>query len=289
MAFLSGLRQVGKTTLLNAPLPPYFFLFNPAEIPFLPRLSTNHCTLQETQNNIVVMPKKQSKRFRAALAVGKLDALYTAAQAVELLAKFPAPKFDETIEVSANLGVDPKQSDQMVRGTVSLPNGSGKKIRVLVFTDNAQAALDAGADAAGLGDIIDKINAGWLDFDVAVSTTPAMKEVRKVARVLGPRGLMPNPKSGTVSDDIPKTIREVKAGRIEFKMDKTGNVAIVVGKRSFTAQQLGENLAAALTALVKAQPSAVKGKFIKSLTLSGTMSPGVKIDIKPYSASAEAA
>ena len=234
------------------------------------------------------MSKKQSKRYRAAAAAGKLDAYYSAAQAVELLAKMPATKFDETIEVSANLGVDPKQSDQMVRGTVSLPNGSGKKIRVLVFTDNAKAALDAGADFAGLNDIIDKINGGWLEFDVAVSTTPAMKEVRKVARVLGPRGLMPNPKSGTVSDDIAKTIKEVKAGRIEFKMDKTANVAIVVGKRSFSAQQITENLNAALTALVKAQPSGLKTKFIKSLTLSRTMTPGVKIDIKPYSGSVDA-
>ncbi|MDR0535133.1 MAG: 50S ribosomal protein L1 [Puniceicoccales bacterium] len=233
------------------------------------------------------MQKKQSKRYRAALAATKPDALYSAAEAVAQLAKFQAAKFDETVEIYANLAVDPKQSDQMVRGTVSLPHGSGKKIRVLVFTDNAKAALDAGADFAGLNDIIDKINGGWLDFDVAVSTTPAMKEVRKVARVLGPRGLMPNPKSGTVSDDIPKTIQEVKAGRIEFKMDKTGNVAIVVGKRSFAQAQLVENLGAALNALVKAQPSAVKGKFIKSLTLSSTMSPGVKLDTKPYVAVAE--
>jgi large subunit ribosomal protein L1 len=235
------------------------------------------------------MSQKQSKRYRAAAAVGNLEATYTVAQAAELLAKMPTTKFDETIEVSANLGVDPKQSDQMVRGTVSLPNGSGKKIRVLVFTENAQAALDAGADFAGLNDIIDKINGGWLDFDIAVSTTPAMKEVRKVARVLGPRGLMPNPKSGTVSDDIAKTIKEVKAGRIEFKMDKTANVAVVVGKRSFSSVQLSENIDAALAALVKAQPDSFKGKFIKTLTVSGTMSPGVKIDIKPYSAAPVAA
>jgi large subunit ribosomal protein L1 len=235
------------------------------------------------------MPKKQSKRYRSAAAVGNLEETRTVAAAVELLAKMPAPKFDETVEISANLGVDPKQSDQMVRGTVSLPNGSGKKIRVLVFTENPQAALDAGADFAGLGDIIEKINGGWLDFDVAISTTPAMKEVRKVARVLGPRSLMPNPKSGTVSDDIPKTIKEVKAGRIEFKMDKTANIAIVVGKRSFSAQNLAENIDAALAALVKAQPASFKGRFIKSLTLSATMSPGVKIDTKPYGAVAEAA
>lgn len=235
------------------------------------------------------MAKKQSKRYRAAVKASDLEATYTVAQAAEILGKMAAPKFDETVEVSANLGVDPKQSDQMVRGTVALPNGSGKNIKVLVFTENAQVALAAGADHAGLNDIIDKINGGWIDFDIAVSTTSAMASVRKVARVLGPRGLMPNPKSGTVSDDVAKTIREVKAGRIEFKMDKTANVAIVVGKRSFTAAQLTENIEAALASLVKAQPESFKGKFIKSLTLSATMSPGVKIDIKPYTAGIVAA
>ncbi len=235
------------------------------------------------------MPKKQSKRYLAAAKAADLEASYTVAEAAGILGKFPAPKFDETVEVSANLGVDPKQSDQMVRGTVSLPNGSGKKIKVLVFTENAQAALDAGADFAGLNDMIDKINGGWMDFDIAVSTTSAMALVRKVARVLGPRGLMPNPKSGTVSDDIAETVKQVKAGRIEFKMDKTANVAIVVGKRSFSAQQLTENIDAALASLLKAQPESFRGKFIKSLTLSATMSPGIKIDIKPYSVATAAA
>lgn len=235
------------------------------------------------------MPKKQSKRYLAAAKAADLEATYTVAEATEVLGKFPAPKFDETVEVYANLGVDPKQSDQMVRGTVALPNGSGKKIKVLVFTENAQAALEAGADFAGLNDMIDKINGGWMDFDIAVSTTSAMASVRKVARVLGPRGLMPNPKSGTVSDDIAETVKQVKAGRIEFKMDKTANVAIVVGKRSFSAQQLTENIDAALASLLKAQPEAFRGKFIKSLTLSATMSPGIKIDIKPYSAAVTAA
>ncbi len=231
------------------------------------------------------MQKKESKRLAANRAVGDLTAFYPVEQAVELLAKMPKAKFDETVEISARLGVDPKQSDQMVRGTVSLPNGSGKKVSVIVFTDNAQEALDNGADAAGLADLIAKVSSGWMDFDVAIATTSAMKEVRKVARVLGPRGLMPNPKSGTVSDDIPATIKAVKGGRVEFKMDKTANVAIVIGKRSFETKQLAENAAAAIDALVKAAPSSLRGiKFIKSLTVSSTMSAGVKIDTKPYSA-----
>ncbi len=229
------------------------------------------------------MQKKESKRFAANKAVGDLKAFYPVSEAVELLAKMPKAKFDETVEISARLGVDPRQSSQMVRGTVSLPNGSGKKVSVIVFTENAQVALDAGAEAAGLADLIEKVASGWTGFDVAIATPAAMKEVRKVARVLGPRGLMPNPKSGTVSDDIPATIKAVKGGRVEFKMDKTANVAIVIGKRSFDTKQLAENAEAAIAALVKAEPDSLKGtKFIKSLTVSSTMSAGVKIDPKPY-------
>ncbi len=231
------------------------------------------------------MKTKNSKRYRAALQVADLKAKYDVNQASEIIKKMPGTKFDETVEISAFLGVDPKQSDQMVRGTVSLPNGSGKKIKVLAFTENAKEALDAGADYAGLADLIAKVNGGFLDFDVAISTTSAMKDVRQVARVLGPKGLMPNPKSGTVSDDLPKTIKEVKAGRVEFKMDKTGNIVVVVGKKSFTAQQLSENAAVALAALVKSQPAGFAGgRFIKSLTMSASMSPGVSIDLKPYTA-----
>jgi len=229
------------------------------------------------------MAEKQSKRYRAAVAVADLEKAYSVEEAAGILGKFPVAKFNETVEVYARLAVDPKQSDQMVRGTVSLPNGSGKTIKVIVFTENVDAALAAGADAAGLNDLIDKVNGGWTDFDVAISTVSAMKDVRKVARVLGPRGLMPNPKSGTVTDDIAKAVKEVKAGRVEFKMDKTANVAIIVGKRSFTAEQIAQNAAAALNALVKAKPDALRGmQFIKSLTISSTMSPGVKIDVKPY-------
>lgn len=227
------------------------------------------------------MNKNPSKRYKEAAKVADLAQTFAVNQAAEILKKMPSAKFDETVEVSACLGVDPKQSDQMVRGTVSLPNGSGKKIKVIVFTENPKEALDAGADHAGLNDLIDKVNGGWMDFDVAISTTPAMKDVRKVARVLGPRGLMPNPKSGTVTDDIPKTIKEVKAGRVEFKMDKTANVVIVVGKKSFGAQQLAQNIEAALGALAKSQPAGFVGtRFVKSVTLSSTMSPGISLDLR---------
>lgn len=220
---------------------------------------------------------KMSKRLKKAHEIANLDATYTLEQAIEILQKFPAAKFDETVEVSASLAVDPKQSNQMVRGTVSLPHGSGKKVSVIVFTENPQEALDAGADVAGLDDLIAKIQEGWLDFDVAVATTSAMAKVRPVARVLGPRGLMPNPKSGTVTDDVAAAITAVKAGRVEFKMDKSANVSIVVGKRSFSKENLTENAKEALSTLVKSKPEAVKGKFIKNVTLSSTMSPGVRI------------
>ena len=226
-----------------------------------------------------------SKRYKKALEMVDGKKSYPIKSAVEVLAKFPKAKFNETLDLAFRLGVDPKQSDQMVRGTVSLPNGSGKKIKVLAFTENPAEALAAGADFAGLADMIAKVNGGWMDFDVAISTTSAMKDVRQVARVLGPKGLMPNPKSGTVSDDLPKTIKEVKAGRVEFKMDKTGNIVIVVGKKSFSVIQLTENAQVALAALVKSQPTGFAGgRFIKSITMSASMSPGVGVDLKPYSA-----
>lgn len=220
---------------------------------------------------------KHSKRFRNALKAADLTKQYSLEEAVEVLGRFPKAKFDETVELSFRLGVDPAQGDQMVRGTTPLPNGSGKKVRVLVFTDDVQAALNAGADTAGLKDIIEKINAGWMDFDIAVSTTAAMKEVRAVARVLGPKGLMPNPKSGTVTDNIAQAIKEVKAGRVEFKMDKAGNLGIPIGKRSFTPAQILENAATVLQAVGKSKPASIKGRFILTATLSATMSPGVTL------------
>ena len=219
---------------------------------------------------------KRSKRYRQASEAAPKAAL-SLADAVSALQAMPKAGFDETVEISFRLNVDPKQSTQMVRGTVRLPNGSGKKVRVIVFTENAQAALDAGADKAGFEDLIKEVSEGFLDFDVAIATTSAKKEVRKVARVLGPKGLMPNPKSGTVTDDVASAIAEVKAGRVEFKMDKTSNMSVVVGKRSFATEKLAENAKVVLDSVVAARPEAIKGKFINSIAISSTMSPSVKI------------
>jgi large subunit ribosomal protein L1 len=227
--------------------------------------------------------EKHSKRYNSAIKVADLAKEYPLNEAVEILSKFPKAKFDETIELSFRLGVDPAQGDQMVRGTTPLPNGSGKKIRVLVFTDDADKALAAGADFAGLADMMAKVQSGWLDFDVAIATTEAMKQVRTLARVLGPKGLMPNPKSGTVTDDIAAGIKAVKAGRVEFKVDKTANIGVGVGKRSFTPAQIVENVATVLEAVGKAKPAAFKGHYIKSVTLSSSMSPGVKIASTEFS------
>ena len=231
------------------------------------------------------MPTQQikgSKRFRQAAEMVDLQKTYSVAEASALLNTLPKAKFDETVELYAHLTVDPRKSDQMVRGTLKLPHGSGKTVRVIVFTENPDEATAAGADEAGLDDLIEKVTGGWTDFDVAVSTTSAMKSVRKVARVLGPRGLMPNPKSGTVTDDIPAAIQEVNAGRVEYKMDKTANVAIVIGKRSFETDKLTENAEAAIQSLVEAKPKSATGRFIKSLAISATMSPGIAVDPTSY-------
>ncbi|PTY07724.1 50S ribosomal protein L1 [Opitutaceae bacterium EW11] len=226
--------------------------------------------------------EKKSKRYRSAVQVADLTKDYPLKDAVEILAKFPKTKFDETVELSIRLGVDPAQGDQMVRGTTPLPNGSGKKVRVLVFTDNPQAAIAAGADHAGLQDMMQKINEGWLDFDVAIATTEAMKTVRTIARVLGPKGLMPNPKSGTVTDDIPAGIKAVKAGRVEFKMDKACNIGVGIGKRSFTPAQIVENAAAVIEAVGRAKPASFKGHYIKTVAISSSMSPGVRLAATEY-------
>lgn len=226
--------------------------------------------------------RKLSKRHKKAQEVADLKVEYPLDEAVSLLMKMPKVKFDETVALSVHLGVDPKQSDQMVRGTVSLPNGSGKKVRVLAFTDDPDSAISAGADWAGLSDLLQKINEGWLDFDVAVATASAMREVRSVARILGPRGLMPNPKTGTVSDDLDSAIKAVKAGRVEFKMDKTANMAVVVGKRSFEPEKLVENCEAAINALAKARPSEFRGRFVMSMTIAATMTPGIRLSSKIF-------
>jgi len=225
----------------------------------------------------------RSKRYRKSAELAPELEELELKDAVAVLQGLPKAAFDETVELQARLHVDPKQSTQMVRGTVSLPNGSGKNVRVIAFTENPEEALAAGAEEAGLAELIEKVQEGWMDFDVAVATTAAMKEVRKVARVLGPRGLMPNPKAGTVSDNLAEAIQAVKAGRVEFKMDKTANVAIVIGKRGFSAEQLEENATAAIEVLGRARPESLRGKFIRRLTISSTMSPGITIAPSNYS------
>ena len=221
---------------------------------------------------------KRSKKYRKSLEKPSQDSPCSLSDALDQLANFEKVNFDETVELSCSLGVDPKQSSQAVRGMVNLPHGSGKEIRVVVFTDKPDEATEAGADFAGLDDLINKVKDGWMDFDVALSTTDAMKSVRSIARVLGPRGLMPTPKSGTVTDDIQEAITAVKAGRVEFKMDKTGALAVVVGKRSFTKSQLEENTNAAIDAVTSSRPEGFKGRFVKTVYLSSTMSPSVQLN-----------
>jgi large subunit ribosomal protein L1 len=229
------------------------------------------------------MAKNRSKRYRAA--VEKVaDKAYSLQEAIGLLKTLPATKFDQTVTLSFRLGVDPKQSDQMVRGTCPLPHGSGKTVRVLVFAQGsaATAAKEAGAEFVGFEDLIKKCQDGFQDFDVAIATPAAMTEVRKLGKVLGPRGLMPNPKTGTVTDDTAKAVKEVKAGRVEFKLDKNGNVAVPVGKFSFSEQALAENGTAVIDAVAKARPATAKGTFIHNVTLSATMLPGLKVDAAAF-------
>jgi len=225
---------------------------------------------------------KHGKRYQAAAQMVEKGKLYRLAEAVEVLKKLPKAKFDETLELDFKLGVDPKQSDQMVRGTVVLPHGTGKKVRVVVFARGAQAqaAREAGADTVGFEDLVKQVQGGWTDFDVAIATPEAMNEVRKLGKVLGPKGLMPNPKAGTVTDDTAKAVKEVKAGRVEFKMDKSGNLHIAFGKLSFEPKAIEENARAVIAAVLHARPAAVKGTFVESCTLSSTMGPGLRIDLK---------
>ena len=201
-------------------------------------------------------------------------------EAVPLIQKVKYTKFDETVELSVRLGVDPKHSDQMVRGTVVLPHGLGKAKRVLVIAnaEKQREAKDAGADEAGGEELVDKINGGWMDFDAVVATPDMMRAVGKLGKVLGPRGLMPNPKTGTVTLDISKAVQEIKAGKVEFRVDKAGVVHAPVGKISFAADRLIANAHALMESIVKAKPAAAKGKYLKSVTMSSTMSPGVVID-----------
>src|SRR6266480_4459787 len=230
-----------------------------------------------------------SKRYKKALEMVDATKSYPLKSAVEALAKFPKAKFNETVDLAFRLGVDPKQSDQMVRGTVPLPHGSGKTVKVLVFAKSgaaADAAKAAGAEYVGFDDLIKKCNEGWTDFDVAIATPDAMSEVRKLGKVLGPRGLMPNPKTGTVTEDTARAVKEVKAGRVEFKIDKAGNVHVPIGKASFTPQQIADNARAVIDAVLKAKPHSAKGAYLQSCTMSATMSPPVHMDVREFLAAA---
>jgi large subunit ribosomal protein L1 len=230
------------------------------------------------------MQRHRSKRYRAAAEKVDGKRKYPLLEAVKTLKSFPPTKFDQTVTLSFKLGVDPKQSDQMVRGTCPLPHGSGKAVRVLVFATGpaAEAAKEAGAEFVGYEDLIKRVIAGFADFDVAIATPAAMSEVKKLGKVLGPRGLMPNPKAGTVTEDTAKAVSEVKAGRVEFKLDKNANVAVPVGKYSFTEDALIQNGSAVIDAVVKARPATAKGSFVEAITLAATMSPGVSIDPAPF-------
>ena len=225
------------------------------------------------------MPKKRSKRYEKAAEVVE-DRLYALAEAVETLKKFPAPKFDPTVTLSFRIGVDAKKSDQMVRGSVSLPHGTGRNVRVVVFAQGeaAKAATEAGADHVGFEDMIKKVQDGFTDFDAAVATPDAMGEVRKIARVLGPRGLMPNPKTGTVTDDTASAVQAVKAGKVDYKLDKNANISAGIGKASFSEDQLRENAEALIESVVKAKPASAKGNYIENITIAATMLPGLKLE-----------
>jgi large subunit ribosomal protein L1 len=222
----------------------------------------------------------RGKKYEAAN--GKIDKLkyYTLEEAVPLLKQMATAKFDETVELSANLGVDPRHADQQVRGTVVLPHGTGKKIRVLVLArgDKEKEATEAGADYVGADEYIPKLREGWADVDVIISTPDLMGEVGKLGRVLGPKGLMPNPKSGTVTFDVAKAVRDVKAGKIEYRVDKGSNIHVPVGKMSFDADKLLENVRVLVAELIRVKPASAKGRYLKSLSLSPTMGPSIKLD-----------
>ena len=231
------------------------------------------------------MSKTRSKRYRKAVELIGTGKSYSLTEAISTVKKLPAPKFTPTVTLSFRLGVDPRKSDQMVRGSVSLPHGTGKNVRVVVFAQGAaaEAAVAAGAEHVGYADLIKRVQEGFVDFDSAIATPDAMAEVRKIARVLGPRGLMPNPKTGTVTDDVAKAVKEVKAGRIDYKLDKNGNVSGAIGKASFDEKQLEDNARAFLESVGKAKPASAKGNFIQAVTLAATMLPGLPLEASAYS------
>lgn len=224
----------------------------------------------------------RSKRMRQIDQLIDPNKVYSLEEAIKLLKNCPQTKFDQSLNVALKIGIDVKKSDQQVRGTVSLPHGTGREIKVVVIAkgDKVKEALDAGADFAGSEDLIEQIKGGWTDFSVLISTPDMMREVGKLGKVLGPRGLMPTPKAGTVTSDIGKAVKEAKAGKIEFKVDKTGNINAAVGKISFRNDQLTENLLPLMQAILRAKPASSKGVFLRSLYLSTTMGPGLKIDLQ---------
>ena len=221
----------------------------------------------------------KGKRYVKSLESFDKNASFELDDALENVLATSTAKFDETIELHVRLGVDGRNADQQVRGVVVLPNGTGKSVRVLVIAkgDKADEAQKAGADFVGAEDMVTKINGGWLDFDVCITTPDMMGVVGRIARILGPKGLMPNPKSGTVTTDVTKAINDVKAGKVEYRLDKTNNVHVIIGKKSFGKEKLAENFTTIMDAIVKAKPAAAKGQYIKSVTLASTMGPGVKV------------
>ena len=233
------------------------------------------------------MPKR-SKRMRAIEELVEPLKLYKLDEACELLKKMPPVKFDQSVNVALKVGIDPKKSDQQVRGTVTLPYGTGQKITVCVIAkgDKAKEAHEAGADYVGADELLEKIKGGWVDFSVLVATPDMMRELGKLGKVLGPRGLMPTPKAGTVTTDVSKAVKEAKGGKIEFKVDKTGNINNAVGKMSFNANNLAENIKSLLHAINRAKPSSAKGIFLRSMYLSTTMGPGLKVDLSSFATGA---
>ena len=221
-----------------------------------------------------------SKRYNSNFEKINRDKEYSLEEAAELLSSFSHPKFDESVELAINLGVDPKHADQIVRGTVALPNGIGKDIKVLVFArdDLAEEAKNAGADFVGADDMVEKVKGGWTDIDVVVAAPDMMAEVGKLGKILGPRGLMPNPKIGTVTKDIAKAVTEVKAGKIEFRVEKNGIIHNIIGKVSFSKEKIVENAKVFVNAILKAKPQATKGVYMKKVTMTSTMGPGIKLD-----------
>jgi large subunit ribosomal protein L1 len=224
--------------------------------------------------------KKRSKRYRQALELVDRQKLYEPREAVKIVSTIPAGNFDESVEAAFRLGVDPRKAEQMVRGTVSLPHGTGKEVRVLAIAegDKAREAEEAGADMVGGAEFLERVQGGWFDFDVMISTPDMMSQVGKLGKLLGPRGLMPNPKAGTVTFDVGKAVQDVKGGKIEYRVDRQGNVHLIIGRKSFEEQKLLENYAVVLEEILRAKPASAKGRYIKSITLSTTMGPGVKVD-----------